>query len=396
MTHDHLTKYVRHIEVWIPVWGDRTAVISRPVDEEPVVPNMETARQFDGGLISPDVLAGTLAFKLATYNATLAEIFQHVGCFFPEARIFTLEGGHCKKSRLVQTFDREHQTFETLPQIRTFVMKGTWNLMRDSSRWPLFEKALPNVQEWHCGYARPQFEAYATMNDILSANPLSTIRHLNINLEGFYSKDPTLASSHPTQRVSFHLCHQLGRIAHRLESIVFGGKICSAFFLSAWKVASRTGTISSLRSIDIGVKNCCRPRTSPDDDTGDTIVGDSASITSMSFIQAFDNMVTAAVFSLSAYPLLRYLRIRFIDLDSACPLLNPYFQLSGGACTGLWNEEILEMLSQFRPGCYFEELGEGIYAQARKDGDVLAAIYPRTRPRSIKSSSYKLLTESRL
>lgn len=397
INHMHLSHYVRHIEVWIPVWGDRTAVTSRPLDEEPLVPNMETARQFDGGMISPDVLAGTLAFKLASYNATLAEVFQHVGMFFQGARIFTLEGGHCKRSRLIQTFPagRLQGNLYSLPQIRTFVMKGTWNLMRDPSRWQLFERALPNVQEWHCGYARPQFEAYATMNDILSTSSLSTIRHLNINLEGFYSKDPTLTSSHPAQRASFHLCHQLGGIAHRLESIVFGGKICSAFFLSAWKTATRAGTISCLRSIDVGVKNCCRPRC-PEDEAGDAVVGDSASITSMSFIQAFDNMVTAAVFTLSAYPLLRYLRIRFIDLDSACPLLNPYFQLSGGTCTGLWNEEILEMLSQFRPGVFFEELSDGIYAQARKDGDVIAAIYPRSRPKSIKSSSYKLLAESRL
>ncbi|KKY17975.1 hypothetical protein UCRPC4_g05178 [Phaeomoniella chlamydospora] len=394
----HLAEYVRHIEVWIPVWGDRTAVVARPEEDAHMGRNIQAARQFDGGIITPDILAGTLAFKLSAFNATLSEIFHHVGAFFPRARIFTLEGGHCKKSKLVDTFAAWQRlgTLEALPGIRTFVMKGTWNLMREPSRWRLFEHALPNLQEWHCAYARPQFEAYATMNDIISNYALSNIRHLNINLEGFYSKDPTLTSSHATHRAPFHLCHELGKITARLESIVFGGKVCSAFFMTALNVARRPGITPNLTSVDLGVKNCCRPRSHSGEDTGDSVVGDSATITSSSFITAFDNMVTAATFSLSCFPHLNYLRIRFIDLDSACPLLNPYFQMAGGKCNGLWNEEILEILSQFRPGVYYEELDEGIYAQARKGETALAAIYPRTRPKSIKTSSYRLLTDTRM
>ena len=402
LTHGHLTSYVRHIEVWIPVWGDRTAVVARPIEEEQVLQQMDIARQYDGSMIlsrAPDVVAGTLAFKPSTYNATLSDIFQHVGCFFPGAKIFTLEGGHCKKSRLVQVFASQaenHTRLETLPQVRTFVMKGSWNLMRDHTRWHLFEKALPNVQEWHCGYARPQFEGYATVNDILSNYSLSSVRHLNINLEGWFGKDNTLNSSHPAHRAPFHLCHQLGKIAPQLESITFGGKICSGFFLAAWTATSKSGVVSNLTSVDIGVKNCCRPRPTSEEDTGDSVVGETASITSNSFIKAFDNMVTVAVFSLNSFPAMKYLRIRFIDLDSACPLLNPYFQLIDGKCTGLWNEEILDILSQFHPGVYYEELNDGIYSQPRKGEASLAAVYPRTRPRSIKTSSYKLLTDTRV
>ena len=54
------------------------------------------------------------------------------------------------------------------------------------------------------------------------------------------------------------------------------------------------------------------------------------------------------------------MRIRFIDLDTPCPLLNPYFLLKGMEVSGIWSEEILAWLERARPGVEFEELCEGL------------------------------------
>ena len=78
-------------------------------------------------------------------------------------------------------------------------------------------------------------------------------------------------------------------------------------------------------------------------------------ITNMIFIRSFERLILSAVKSLdaSSFPSLSHIRIRYIDLDSACPLLNPYFVFSGpdgGRCSGLWNEDILQALWRVRPG----------------------------------------------
>ena len=97
---------------------------------------------------------------------------------------------------------------------------------------------------------------------------------------------------------------------------------------------------------------------------------------------------------------LEYLRIRFIDLDSPCTLLNPYWLLHKGRVYGLWNEEIVERLLETRPGLEYEELGEGIEPVGSRKSDVSgdrspSTLFPRFKPRSIKSSSYRVVAETR-
>ena len=57
---------------------------------------------------------------------------------------------------------------------------------------------------------------------------------------------------------------------------------------------------------------------------------------------------------LASYLEVNFIRIRFIDLDSPDPLLNPSFHLEGNRAWGFWSEELLHLLSSARPDTRFE------------------------------------------
>lgn len=430
--HMRLTKFVRHIEFWVPVWGDKASFDTRTFNPLAADRNghYHLANQTNESLIPANDFLG-FSFKLSSYSATLSEIFTHIKFFFPNSRVFTLEGGHCKKSNMIRHFPQTlfpdpNQSLEELPNIRTFAMRGAWNIMRDYGHWRTIESALPNVEEWHCGYAKPRAEADATIEKILGRLPLG-LRHVNITLDGMYSKDPTtLGSSYSPGQP--HLCERLGRVLPQLESLSFTGKICECLWTSAISALSHTKEEPRLKALEIVVKSCCRQRvTDFDPQTGDPIVhelggvmADGAGITNMVFIRAFERLVLKTVEALPLFPHLEYVRIRFIDLDSPCTLLNPYWQLEHGRVYGIWNEEIVERLSELRPDVAYVELGDGIEhtgwyksmsttatAGSGSDDEMPTSptsvvplgsgcsLYPKCKPRSIKTSSYKLVAEAR-
>ncbi|KAF7509700.1 hypothetical protein GJ744_007571 [Endocarpon pusillum] len=527
-----LTKHVRHIEFWVPVWADKppdyeksrfmdasSGVAPTPSptwqhDHDPNLPNFAALGIYDppSQLIchtADDQYPCTYSFSNGSTSATLSEIFSHIACFFSQAQIFTLEGGHCKKSNMIRQFPAAlfptpGRRLDLLPNIRTFSMRGAWNIMREYDHWKVIEMALPGLQEWHCSYAKPRPEAYSTINLILSQLP-TKLRHVNISLDGFYCKDgvegnATLGSSPQPKSATHHLCERLGRIVPQLESLNFTGRICDCFFRTATEVARTRKEASQLRAVDIVVKSCCRPvlvknkqnpgaeqekkgplvdtededddneeeGTEEDDDIAvippvsptissstnqnllspptsktptsslnptstpkpqnqhlhiSTITG---SITHLPFILSFERLILSAVKSLdvSSFPTLSGIRIRFIDLDSACPLLNPYFIFEdgssssssggeGGRCSGVWNEEILEALGSSRPGTrWLEDLSEigdgdgtgrrgeeGMRAEKeggsrrQLDGGAVAVGVGviRKKPRAIRSSAYRVL-----
>jgi hypothetical protein len=411
----HLTRHIRHIEFWVPVWGDK-ASLDRTFDMAVPSPTgnrdfHQLASQANSSLMTANEVLG-FNFKLSVYSATLSEIFGHASIYFFEARVLTIEGGHCKKSNMIRHFPAAlwpdpEQALQILPNITTFVMRGAWNIMRDHSHWSTIEKALPNIEEWHCAYAKPRIEAYSTISQILLNVPLQ-LRHVTISLDGFYSKETGTGFSSTSSSLfcePVHLCQRLGRIAPHLESLSYTGKICSCFWTAAAETLRKTKEEPRLKALEIVVKKCCRPPiTLHDPETGETmttilvddIMMDGASITNLAFIRAFERLVVSTVQHLDSFVFLEYIRIRFIDLDSPCALLNPYFQLLRGKCYGLWNEEILDLLPSVRPGLEYEELGEGINPTWRKDdGVVLGTIYPRTKPKAIKSSSYGVLADAR-
>jgi hypothetical protein len=428
--HSHLTKLIRHIEFWVPVWGDKASFDDRALNpflgQAPLLDGPSAVQQLanlpahDRDL-AIDPLSFT--FKLCAYSATLSEIFSHINCFFPHSRAFTLEGGHCKKSNMIRQFPKTlfpdpNRRLEQLPNIRTFAMRGAWNIMRDYSHWKTIEDALPNVEEWHCGYAKPRYEADATINDIFTQLP-SRLRHVNISLDGMYCKDPTtLGSSHSSGHQQ-HLCDNLGRVLPSLESLSFTGKICECLWTSAISSLSDQKAEPRLKHLEVIVKSCCRQRVVEiDPESGAKVVhelggiiADGAGISNLVFIKAFERLILKTVEALPLFPSLEYVRIRFIDLDSPCTLLNPYWLLEKNKVYGVWNEEIVERLNELKPEFGYVELGDGIECSGesyhkRSSSDPSStsqtagvgsscSLYPKSKPKSIKTSSYRVIAEAR-
>lgn len=138
-----------------------------------------------------------------------------------------------------------------------------------------------------------------------------------------------------------------------------------------------------VKSIDLTVKNCCRPH--------DVI--DGTGITDPAFISALENLIVSAIKSLEHLVTVHFLRIRFVDLESPMPLLNPFFQLKGNEATGLWSDRILTSLAKSRPAASFPELSED-FGGLKYDKDfklVPGKSFPRGRPLSLKVSSYSSL-----
>ena len=396
MLYTHLQPYVRHIEVWVPVWEKREGHCPALITTEP----SPTGRHGSRAIVSTLVNANTtsfeetnninLVYQLASHNATISEIFHCIKCLFPEACILTIEGGHCKKPPMIQHF-RESGPLQSstpklavLPSLRTLIFKGAWNIMREDTHFRNLSTALPNMREWHCTYAKPKTNAYKTICSVLQTFP-PTLTHINICLEGFYGKESASPYKWRNLYSSHHICQYLGRVAPQLEALTFTGRICGSFFTSACQAARQKGPNGSrLRSLDLVVKNCCRPANVWNDGTG---------ISNWAFIQAFEALVVAGVKSLSTLIALSTLRIRFIDLDTPCPLLNPYFQLKGNQCTGIWSDEILALLEKGRPEAGFVELHDvlgcvGLDKEGRLEEKGL-----RGRPSSIKVEGYRGLAE---
>ena len=333
----------------------------------------------------------SLVYQLASHNATMDEIFACVKCLFPHSCILTLEGGHCKKPPMIQLFRNspphatEPQKLPVLSNIRTLVMKGAWNIIREQKHFQTLAAAVPNVREWHCSFAKPKSKSYIMMSKILQHIP-PTLTHVNICLESFYDK--AASSAHMWNKVypARHICHDLGAIAPQLESLTYTGRICGCFFSQACRTTEQLRGGSKLKSLDIVVKNSCRRKLNWNDGTG---------ICNWTFIQAFQALVLAGGKSLDVLTALKHLRIRFIDLDSPCALLNPYFQLTNDQCTGIWNEEILGILLRTRPGAQYVQLNDdlGIGSLTKEGLRVLDGSWPKQRPLSIKIDSYASIAE---
>jgi len=108
---------------------------------------------------------------------------------------------------------------------------------------------------------------------------------------------------------------------------------------------------------------------------------------------AFEALVISGAKALDRLAALDFLRIRFIDLESQVPALNPYFQLAKNQCTGIWSDAIIEHLSRTRPAASFVEKSETLGDIGIKDGQLLGSpTFSKTKPLSIKVSNYLSLT----
>ena len=422
-THPVLQSYVRHVEVWLPIWEVKASsrTVLAPVEVLPLggwPQHHANQATFDvsrfGRLEEQDMSA---AFQPASHNATLEDIFICVRVHFPKACALTIEGGHCKKPPKVQyfcnhkavvTWSKESPLMwssnpsptcdacsistipqlPTLPNISTLVIKGAWNVIREDTDFKVLSCAFPNLHEWHCSYQKPKTKGYIAM--CTSLTYLSrTIVHLNICLEGLYSKEAY--SPHKWHKVypTHHVCLVLGSLAPQLKSLTYTGRVCARFFQNAIRsFAVHSHSIPRLRSIDLVVKNCCREKTS-------STLNQSAGIYNWEFIQCFENLVSQGCRSLKIFPRLSNFRVRFIDLDSPNPLFNPYFHMEpDGKCSGIWSDDILDHLRKARPAAVFEGLCEGPEIQGEPAGKDEEGERTRSRPKAIHVRHYHDLADA--
>lgn len=416
--YSHLRAHVRHFEVWVPVWEVKAS--RRPTDIPPI-PSAFTPRPDMRGrpansrsaVVVQDISDMTQAFQQASQNATLEDIFGLTRDLFPEAYALTIEGGQGKRTPLIKAHRQRGGPTETTPyplrmipakphrlplnpQIGSLVLKGAWNIIREPSDFYLIKTALPNLREYHCTYAKPKTQAYQAMCCVLKHFPTS-INRLNICLEGLTGK--TSSSPDKWQRLysTNHVCKEFGRVLPDLESFSYTGRICGSLFRIAREAAADLRDTTRLKSVDLVVRNCCRPG---------ACIGannDATGIYQLEFINAFKHLVIEAVRSLSIFTSLQFLRIRFLDLDSPNPLLNPYFHLQGDSVTGIWNNEIIALLQASRPNAEYDCLDVGDCGGERHgDGfadHILGGLVPLPRggrPKSMNVDAYAALAEARM
>ncbi|RFU24323.1 hypothetical protein B7463_g12011, partial [Scytalidium lignicola] len=381
--HPHLCDHVRHIEIWFPVFQQQTIFVDQGLHNQSTIIDRSTLIR---SLAQPAGDLETIVYyQSPSNNCTLEEIFRFVNLTFAKVSILTLEGGERKKPPMVRHFiDRERtKNLPVLESIETLVCKGQWNLIRSNEDFQNIASALPNLSEWHGSYAKPKSKSYLSMATVLPCLPLN-LTNLNICLEGDYRREAVSPSFVRKIQQKTHFCVDMAKSIPTLEHLTYTGRVCHYFFDVAAKLSSVRTT--RLKTVDLVVKNCCRPSFQWNDGSG---------ITDLAFIQAFETLVTAGVKSLNVLAKLEFLRIRFIDLDSQVPPLNPYFQLEHDQCTGLWSEAIVEHLAKVRPQAAYLESDHDSEMILDKDGRLWSGPPSfKARPTSIKVSSYLQLSVS--
>ncbi|PKS09917.1 hypothetical protein jhhlp_004540 [Lomentospora prolificans] len=393
MDHPHLADYVKHLEVWFPVFQPRYGQAATDANSTPTV----SAAREDG-------LATAASYHLPYNNASLRQVFEFMSAILPGVSVLTLEGGERRKAPKVRNTPASvsgfvSKTVPVLENVRTLVTKGQWNLLREDYDFSFLMFAFPNLSEWHGSYSRPKSKSYLTMARFLPRLP-STITHLSLFLEADYRREISTPSYVYKVAQQVHFCTKLAEATPALEHLSYTGRICRSFFDVA---ALRTNPrLTRLKSIDLTVKNICRTSEFQSSGTG---------IFDILFIQNFENLVLGAMRSMEVLTALDFLRIRYVDLgmfsestsrrrfvadnvaEAAVPPLNPYFLMREGKCTGVWSDTLLKELARVRPMAQYEELTENFGDLAwNKDGRLYVSTQEnRLRVRSLKISSYRII-----
>ncbi|KAK3940018.1 hypothetical protein QBC46DRAFT_137402 [Diplogelasinospora grovesii] len=374
-SHPHLRPYIKHIEIWFPVFQPKSGPLAFPfLNSLPMV--------------TVDGLA-TTSYILPVDNCSLEEAFYFVAETFPEVSVMTLEGGERRKAPKVRHWIQEPEPgtrpMPKIDSVRTLICKGQWNLIRGEDDFETIRSALPNLQEWHANYSKPKSKSYLTMADILM-RPMR-LTALNICIECDYRRELSFPPYFMKVSNKVHFCSRLAHAAASpsLEHISYTGRVCKQFFVDLM-ARNKDSRLSRLRSIDLTVKNCCR-QVAHWNESG-------SGITDMNFINAFEALVIAGIRALGKLPKVQSLRIRYVDLDSPVPPLNPYFLLRDGWCSGVWSDAIVSELNRVRPNARFEDLAESFGEVGHgKDGRMtISPEFPKSRVLSLKLSNYALLS----
>ncbi|KAG5997297.1 hypothetical protein E4U43_002687 [Claviceps pusilla] len=373
----HLPLHIKHVEIWFPVF--------QPTYGPPAIANT---------MALPTVTSDGLTnatYTLPADNCTLDQVFRFVSQTIPSAQVLTLEGGHRKKAPKIVYFSRaedrvparSRRSLQPIHSVRTLVTRGQWNLTRDSVDFNTILSALPNLNEWQASYSKPKSKSYITMAEFLPSLPIR-ITNLSICLENDYRREGLMPAFYAKVAMKTHICSRMAELTSRLEHFSYTGRICHRFFDIGSRLVNPMTT--RLRSIDLTVKNCCRHTATSYHDFG-------SGIQELGFIEAFEKLVVSAVRSLDKFKEVQYLRIRFVDLESILPPLNPYFLIANGQCSGVWNDTILAEMGRVRPEVSFAELSDSFgNISYNKDGRmVIVPEYPRTRITSLKLANYRSL-----
>ncbi len=186
--HPHLRPYVKHIEIWFPVFQPKYGPLA---------------------LTSTNTLPTVTVDGLtnATYILSLRQLLPggdlyFVSETFPDVCIITLEGGERKKAPMVKHWirgeDAPSRKMPRVPSVRTLICKGQWNLIRGEDDFEVIVSALPNLREWHASYSKPKSKSYLTMADILT-RPMQ-LEALNICIESDYRREPSIPPLLPEGR----------------------------------------------------------------------------------------------------------------------------------------------------------------------------------------------------
>ncbi|ROT39975.1 hypothetical protein SODALDRAFT_274751 [Sodiomyces alkalinus F11] len=376
----YLRSYVKHVELWFPVFQPRHG---------PLTSNGPIHLPFPFPPPRNNNQGATETYLRTTANCTLEEALIFVLSVLPSAIVLTLEGGERKKApKVVHTSwaKPDESYLPVLPGVRTLVTKGQWNLLRTDEDFKAILSSLPNLAEWHGSYSKPKSKSYLSMYRALPMLP-AHLTSLHLNLESDYRRELSCPAFFMKVSSKIHFCLGLAEATLPLERLSYTGRVCKVFFLA---LAARSDPrMSKIKSIDITVKNCCR-NSHQYHDSG-------SGIQDMQFISSFELLVVAAIRALSKLPRLEYLRIRFIDLDSPVPPLNPYFLLRGNTCWGVWSDFILTELHKARPTAQFEELSDSFGEIGyNKEGRLVISTAPTSKSqfRSLKLANYALLSGS--
>ncbi|KAJ4393877.1 hypothetical protein N0V93_003093 [Gnomoniopsis smithogilvyi] len=371
-SHCHLRPYVKHIELWFAVFQPKHSALA--LSSNTTLP--------------PVTLDGltNASYVIPNDNCSLDEAFYFVSSTFPSICVLTLEGGERKKAPKVRHYIVEGGEEKPLPKIlpvQTLVCKGQWNLIRNDDDFRTIVSALPNLREWHGNYSKAKSKSYLSMAAILPKLP-SHLTSLSLNLEGVeYRREVSFPPYYLKVSNSLHFCTRLAEAAPKLEHFAYTGRVCRTFFENLSKLVDPRST--RLKTIDLTVKNCCRHVVHWNES--------GSGITDMNFINAFEALVLAGIKALGRLKAVEYLRIRYVDLDSPVPPLNPYFILRDGWCSGVWSDSIVRALNTTRPDARFEDLAESFgEVGINKDGRmVISPEFPKSRVLSLKLSNYAYL-----
>lgn len=295
--HEHLRPMVRHVEIWYPVFQPTYAATPSPT-----------------GLVLPTVTTDGLTnttYTLPRNKCTLDETFRFISATLPGVQVLTLEGGHRRKApQVVHFHDGEPdpavwRELASLPSVKTLITRGQWNLARTNRDFLTLLRALPSLEQWHGSYSKAKSKAYITMSEFLPLLPRQ-ISVFKLSLEADYRHEPVMPPFFTKAAGKTHTCSSLGSAAVSLEHFSYTGRCCHTLFDRLARLADPRNT--RLQSIDLTVKNCCRPLTALYDS------GSGSGIQDMGFIEAFEKLVLAAIRALEVLKKVRYLRIRFVDL----------------------------------------------------------------------------------